>query len=282
MAIKAEQLKAELVDRVAARLRERLDPKRAEAAERFLRQFYENVAPDDILGDGPDNLYGAALALWNQGQKRRPGACKTRVYNARPEEQGWKSSHTIVEIINDDMPFLVDSVTAALNRLGAEVYLIIHPILRVERDARGKLVHRDAGPDVVSFGLLRVHAGQKRPGGSRMVARAFARPGNSFLAAEATDHQHPVSKRRERLQRPRDVQDPTFVRRGPSRHEDAVRHIDDAKTANRLRRTRARGAKGRHHAVQHRQRQRHADATQECATREVLLGDNHGSRVLLI
>ena len=140
MAIKAEQLKAELVDRVAARLRERLDPKRAEAAERFLRQFYENVAPDDILDDGPDNLYGAALALWNQGQKRRPGACKTRVYNARPEEQGWKSSHTIVEIINDDMPFLVDSVTAALNRLGAEVYLIIHPILRVERDARGKLV----------------------------------------------------------------------------------------------------------------------------------------------
>ncbi len=140
MAIKPEQLKAELVDRVAARLRERLEPKRAETAERFLRQFYENVAPDDILDDGPDNLYGAALALWNQGQKRSPGTCKTRVYNARPEEQGWKSSHTIVEIINDDMPFLVDSVTAALNRLGAEVYLIIHPILRVERDPRGKLV----------------------------------------------------------------------------------------------------------------------------------------------
>jgi glutamate dehydrogenase len=140
MAIKAEQLKAELIDRVAERLRERLERARAETAERFLRQFYANVPPDDILDESPDNLYGSALALWNLGQKRPPGACKIRVYNPRPEEQGWKSSHTIVEIINDDMPFLVDSVTAALNRLGAEVYLIIHPVIRVERDGRGKLV----------------------------------------------------------------------------------------------------------------------------------------------
>ena len=154
MAIKAEQLKAELIDRVAGRLRGRLEQARAEAAERFLRQFYEHVPPIDMLEETPDNLYGAALALWNHGQKRRPGRCKIQVYNPRPQEHGWKSSHTIVEIINDDMPFLVDSVTAELNRLSVEVYLVIHPIIRVERGVEGRLAalletgdSNDGGPD---------------------------------------------------------------------------------------------------------------------------------------
>ncbi len=137
MVIKAEQLKDDLIDRVAGRLRERLEAARVETAERFLRQFYANVPPDDILSEKPDNLYGAALALWNHGQTRPLGVSKVRVYSPKPEEQGWKSSHTIVEIINDDMPFLVDSVTAALNQLGLEVYLIIHPIVRLVRDAQG-------------------------------------------------------------------------------------------------------------------------------------------------
>jgi len=140
MAHKAEQLKADLIDKVAARVRERLEAERAGPAERFLRAFYANVPPADILRRSPDNLYGAALALWGHGQSRRPGKAKIRIYNPRPEEHGWKSSHTVIEIINDDMPFLVDSVTAEINRQGIEVYLVIHPILHVERDGKGKLV----------------------------------------------------------------------------------------------------------------------------------------------
>ncbi|MFQ6018902.1 MAG: NAD-glutamate dehydrogenase domain-containing protein, partial [Kiloniellaceae bacterium] len=141
MALKAERRKSELIDRVAERLRGHLECGRADAAERFLRQFYAHVPPDDILGESADNLCGAALALWRHGQSRHAGSAKIRVYNPRPDEHGWRSSHTIVEIINDDMPFLVDSVTAELNRLGTEVYLVIHPIVRVERDAKGVLVN---------------------------------------------------------------------------------------------------------------------------------------------
>ena len=139
MTAKAEQLKAELIEKVAERAQERLEGERGKSAERFIRLFYANVPPDDILNESPDNLYGAALTLWSFGQARTPGEAKVRAHNPRPEEQGWHSSHTIVEIINDDMPFLVDSVTAALNGLGVEVYLVVHPILGVKRDAKGKV-----------------------------------------------------------------------------------------------------------------------------------------------
>ncbi|MFQ5775087.1 MAG: NAD-glutamate dehydrogenase [Kiloniellaceae bacterium] len=167
MAVKAEQLKDELIDRVAERAHERLEAERAAAAERFLRQFYAHVPPDDIVNENPENLYGAALALWSFGQKRRPGGAKIRVYNPRPEEQGWKSSHTIVEIINDDMPFLVDSVTAELTRLGVEVHLVIHPIIRVARDAKGKLLALDAfgeaGEDAGGESFMHVQISEQPP-----------------------------------------------------------------------------------------------------------------------
>ena len=61
---------------------------------------------------------------------------RVRAFNPTLEEHGWQSTHTIVEIVNDDMPFLVDSVAMEANRHGLTLHLIIHPILPVERDAR--------------------------------------------------------------------------------------------------------------------------------------------------
>ena len=53
---------------------------------------------------------------------------------------GWGCPHTVIQIVNDDMPFLVDSVTAALNSRGYGVRLLIHPVIGVKRDAKGKIV----------------------------------------------------------------------------------------------------------------------------------------------
>ena len=52
---------------------------------------------------------------------------------------GWHSSRTVIEVVTDDMPFLVDSLTAELNYQGVTVHLVIHPIFSVTRNARGLL-----------------------------------------------------------------------------------------------------------------------------------------------
>ncbi|HYG26901.1 MAG TPA: NAD-glutamate dehydrogenase [Caulobacteraceae bacterium] len=104
-----------------------------------MRQFYADVPPDDIRGRDPESLGGAALSLWQFAQERRPGAPKVRLYNPRPEEHGWEYRGTVLEIVNDDMPFLVDSVAGELSRLGIELRLVIHPVLALQRDADGRL-----------------------------------------------------------------------------------------------------------------------------------------------
>ena len=103
----------------------------------FLRLFYRWTAPEDVCALTAENLFGAAHAIWRLGRKRRPGEPAIRVYNPTAGGDAWASPHTVVEIVNDDMPFLVDSVTAGLERRGCRVQLVIHPILSVVRGRGG-------------------------------------------------------------------------------------------------------------------------------------------------
>ncbi|MCC7045645.1 MAG: NAD-glutamate dehydrogenase [Alphaproteobacteria bacterium] len=146
MGVKAEQLKAELVARVAALVRDRVPAGRAPGVATFVDLLHANVPPGDLIETPAEEAYGAALSLWSFAQQRSPGTAKIRVYNPSVAEHGWRSRHTIIEIVNDDMPFLVDSVSAELNRLGLQVHLVIHPIMRVVRDADGKLQSIAATP----------------------------------------------------------------------------------------------------------------------------------------
>jgi len=134
-----EAKKTALVHKAAALAGQLFDPADQAITIRFIAQFYEHVPPADVAERTPRNLYGAALSLWRFGERRRPGQAKIRVHNPDPTADGWSSPHTIVEIVNDDMPFLVDSVTGAINASNRVVHLIIHPILTVARGPDGRL-----------------------------------------------------------------------------------------------------------------------------------------------
>jgi glutamate dehydrogenase len=129
-----------MIEKIVGLARDRVEKGRVEAAETFIRLYYRHVPPDDMLAEEVSDLYGAVIALWQFGHERKAGRPRLRAINPRFEEHGWHTSHTVVEIVNDDMPFLVDSVTQALNQLGLTVHLVIHPVIAVERDTRGKMI----------------------------------------------------------------------------------------------------------------------------------------------
>ncbi len=130
---------AEIVDKIAAVARTKLKGDAGAEAEAFLRRYYANVAADDLADRPVDDLYGAGLALWQFARSRTPGKAKVRAYTPKRAEHGWASKHTVVELVNDDMPFLVDSITAEINRHDFSVHLIVHPVVRVLRDDKGAL-----------------------------------------------------------------------------------------------------------------------------------------------
>ena len=71
---------------------------------------------------------------------RQPGRPTVRIFSPTPGEDGWSSPHSVIHVVNDDMPFLVDSTTLEINREGFTLHLIVHPIYAVRRDAEGRLV----------------------------------------------------------------------------------------------------------------------------------------------
>jgi glutamate dehydrogenase len=107
--------------------------------EVFIREYYRQVDPDDLAARSADDLAGAALSHWELGRVRAPGAPRVRVFSPTAAEHGWAVRHTVIEVVNDDMPFLVDSATMEANRQGLTMHLRVHPVYAVERDPAGAL-----------------------------------------------------------------------------------------------------------------------------------------------
>jgi len=147
MAKSEEQQKPGLIESVIEYARTHLAAEQRDQAEPLLRAYYGEVDPGELGERSLPDLYGAALSHLKFARRFSSGAPKIRVYNPVFAEHGWQSTHTVIEIVNDDMPFLVDSVIMEANRLGLTLHLMIHPVLRVRRDDTGNLLEFDPAPD---------------------------------------------------------------------------------------------------------------------------------------
>jgi glutamate dehydrogenase len=106
----------------------------------YVAAYYRHVPDDDLLGRRPQDVLGAAVSHLDLALERPVGTARVRASTPSADADGWTVGHTVVEIVTDDMPFLVDSVSAELSRLGRAIHLVVHPVLVVRRDATGHLL----------------------------------------------------------------------------------------------------------------------------------------------
>jgi glutamate dehydrogenase len=124
--------------------------------ERLLRSYWRMVPADEVGDRKPDDLLTALTSHRDLAAIRRPGEARLRVSTPDPASESWAGRHTLVELVTDDMPFLVDSITAELTRRDLGVHLLIHPQLVVRRTADGSLaeVRVDVDPEHAGPGEL--------------------------------------------------------------------------------------------------------------------------------
>src|SRR5215468_9120162 len=96
---------------------------------------YTNV--EDLANCDASSLAFLAEQAWARVQNRTAGSADIRIVNPTMPD-GREIS--VLEILNDNMPFLFDSTMAELAEQGIEVTLVAHPIIAVERDDHGKLL----------------------------------------------------------------------------------------------------------------------------------------------
>ena len=130
-------------------------------ADAQLVQRYWRFAPDEELVDlTPDRVLDAARRHRELARKRKPGDLKLRLSLSPDHDQ----HRTVIEIVTDDMPFLVDSITGALTARNLDVQMLVHPVMVVRREPlTGELLEvcadvepDDATPDDIVESWMRV------------------------------------------------------------------------------------------------------------------------------
>src|ERR1700704_2421740 len=146
MTVPLQEARNSLLERATAYVRSRLHGPQARPAEGLLRAYWDRVPPEDLVGRDPVDLAGAALAHLHLAERRPAGTARVRIYTPTFADHGWASPPSVVAVVVDDMPFLLDSISMELVRQGCGLHLVVHPVVAVTRDDDGHLTAIGTGP----------------------------------------------------------------------------------------------------------------------------------------
>src|ERR1700733_2317298 len=93
----------------------------------FFAALYGRAPPDDLERYRPEELAAIGEEAWTFLSERTPGSAKISFAPAR-----LSPGVTVLDILNDDMPFLLDSVLGELGERGLDIRLLVHPVFSVE------------------------------------------------------------------------------------------------------------------------------------------------------
>jgi glutamate dehydrogenase len=131
----------DIVKKILELVEKRLPAEQVKLITQFIDYYYSNISEEDLNYRNIEDLYGAMISHWNLLYQRKPEECKVRLYNPHYEQSGWQSKHTIIEVVHDDMPFLVDSLRMEILRAGFNVHFMIHfGGFNVQRDEENRVV----------------------------------------------------------------------------------------------------------------------------------------------
>jgi len=131
-----EEGKDLIIEKIVHQLQQKTNVPDAFLCAEFARQFFSTMSLDDLQDCSVDDLCGVAVNFWSLIQQRKPGEIKIRIYNPELQRDGWQTTHTVIQVLCDDMSFLVDSLRMVINRMGLGLHLVIHMGgVRLTRDA---------------------------------------------------------------------------------------------------------------------------------------------------
>ena len=148
-----------LLEQVKAVLASRMSSDAAKQAAFFSDVYFKRMPWANLNRETPEVFAGMVSGQLEFLQQRKPGELLIRIFNPDKDSDGWDCPHTIVEMVNDDMPFLVDTASMVMQELDLGVHLIIHPVLNVERDAKARLksFHSTAGKQSKTESFIHIH-----------------------------------------------------------------------------------------------------------------------------
>ncbi|WP_454865807.1 NAD-glutamate dehydrogenase [Pseudomonas umsongensis] len=150
--------KADFQHQLQAALAQHISEQALPQVALFAEQFFGIISLDELTQRRLSDLAGCTLSAWRLLERFDHAQPQVRVYNPDYERHGWQSTHTAVEVLHHDLPFLVDSVRTELNRRGYSIHTLQTTVLSVRRGSKGELLEilpkGTQGDDVLHESLM--------------------------------------------------------------------------------------------------------------------------------
>ena len=104
------------------------------AVRAFAEAYVRRLAADGTDGISPSDLAAEVLGVYRFSSERGRNPVAVRAFNPTRARDGYEPLGSVLETNTDDWPFLVDSVSAALDARGERVVRLVHPIFGVTRE----------------------------------------------------------------------------------------------------------------------------------------------------
>ncbi len=113
----------------------------SDSLKHLARYCYQRASLEELDGRAISDIFGRVFGCWNFIQQLDVGgAARVQVFNPSLDEDGWLCPHTVVAVLQRDMPFLVDSVRMEVSRRNITIHEIASTQLTVCRDEQGQLL----------------------------------------------------------------------------------------------------------------------------------------------
>lgn len=147
-----------IINQLLAEINKKNKGKTAELLTAFAQRYFFTCTVEDLKERSITELYNILYSHWQFIYERQAMEAKIRIFNPDEEHDGWKSTHTVIQISHDDIPFLVDSTRMVINRYGYQIHFIIHfGGLKVKRDNKHQIT------DILPIGRIEKHTSSEAP-----------------------------------------------------------------------------------------------------------------------
>jgi len=129
-------------------------------ARRFTELFFSRVLVADLEKLDVARASAMAQSMYDFFRVRDVKSPSVRIFTPTETIHGYSSKSLVIELINDDMPFLIDSLMPTLAKHGLRIRETYHPIFNVTRNAKGELTSIGESADTQAESFIHFEVSQ--------------------------------------------------------------------------------------------------------------------------
>ena len=131
--------KSDILEQIFTQLKTHFTAVEQPLLQNFINAIYRDVSIVDLTTITPADLSGLTVSLWREAQEWNGKVAKVKVFNPDVEQDEWQSTHTIITVLNRNIPFVIDTLKIVLNKQNINLHRILYSEIHSERDQSGQL-----------------------------------------------------------------------------------------------------------------------------------------------